>query len=106
MGRAFRESGVSGPTLARSGDLPRRPSTGLEAGLDDRSRYRVPPWAARSATLDRAGQAAVAHKLVIVESPTKARKIGGYLGQGYVVESSIGHIRDLPQSAAETPAKI
>ena len=48
----------------------------------------------------------MAHKLVIVESPTKARKIGGYLGQGYVVESSIGHIRDLPQSAAETPAKI
>jgi DNA topoisomerase-1 len=44
--------------------------------------------------------------LVIVESPAKARTIGGYLGQGYVVESSIGHIRDLPQSAAETPAKI
>ncbi len=48
----------------------------------------------------------MAHKLVIVESPAKARTIGGYLGQGYVVESSIGHIRDLPQSAAETPAKI
>jgi DNA topoisomerase-1 len=48
----------------------------------------------------------VAHKLVIVESPAKARTIGGYLGQGYVVESSIGHIRDLPQSAADTPAKI
>jgi len=48
----------------------------------------------------------VAHKLVIVESPAKARTIGGYLGSGYVVESSIGHIRDLPQSAAETPAKI
>jgi len=48
----------------------------------------------------------VAHKLVIVESPAKARTIGGYLGAGYVVESSIGHIRDLPQSAAETPAKI
>jgi len=48
----------------------------------------------------------VAHKLVIVESPAKARKIGEYLGQGYVVESSIGHIRDLPQSAADTPAKI
>jgi DNA topoisomerase-1 len=44
--------------------------------------------------------------LVIVESPAKARKIGGYLGQGYVVEASIGHIRDLPQSAADTPAKI
>ena len=48
----------------------------------------------------------MAHKLVIVESPAKARTIGGYLGDGYVVESSIGHIRDLPQSAADTPAKI
>ena len=48
----------------------------------------------------------VAHKLVIVESPAKARTIGGYLGPDYVVESSIGHIRDLPNSAADTPAKI
>ena len=48
----------------------------------------------------------MAHKLVIVESPAKARTIGGCLGQGYVVESSIGHIRDLPNSAADTPAKI
>jgi DNA topoisomerase-1 len=46
------------------------------------------------------------HKLVIVESPAKAKKIAGYLGNGYVVESSIGHIRDLPQSAADVPAKI
>ena len=49
---------------------------------------------------------AVAHKLVIVESPAKARTIAGYLGPGYVVESSIGHIRDLPQSAADIPAKL
>ncbi|MEQ4500051.1 type I DNA topoisomerase, partial [Nocardioides kribbensis] len=48
----------------------------------------------------------MAHKLVIVESPAKAQKIGGFLGRGYVVESSVGHIRDLPQSAADTPAKI
>ncbi len=48
----------------------------------------------------------VAHKLVIVESPAKARTIAGYLGRGYVVESSIGHIRDLPQSAADIPAKL
>ncbi|CAA9333534.1 MAG: DNA topoisomerase I [uncultured Nocardioidaceae bacterium] len=46
------------------------------------------------------------HKLVIVESPAKARTIAGYLGNGYVVESSVGHIRDLPQSAADIPAKI
>ena len=36
-------------------------------------------------------------KLVIVESPTKARKIGGYLGDGYTVMASVGHIRDLAQ---------
>ncbi len=48
----------------------------------------------------------MAHKLVIVESPAKARTIEGYLGRGYVVESSIGHIRDLPQSAADIPARL
>jgi DNA topoisomerase I len=48
----------------------------------------------------------VATKLVIVESPAKARKIGEFLGRDYVVESSIGHIRDLPNNAADTPAKI
>ncbi|HBX10948.1 MAG TPA: type I DNA topoisomerase, partial [Candidatus Microthrix parvicella] len=42
--------------------------------------------------------------LVIVESPAKARTISKFLGAGYVVESSIGHIRDLPRSAAEVPA--
>ena len=43
--------------------------------------------------------------LVIVESPAKARTIAKYLGSGYVVESSIGHIRDLPSTAAEIPAQ-
>ena len=40
---------------------------------------------------------------MIVESPAKARKIGGYLGDEYIVEASIGHIRDLPQRAADIP---
>jgi len=44
-------------------------------------------------------------RLVIVESPAKAKTIAGYLGGGYIVESSIGHIRDLPGSASEVPAK-
>jgi DNA topoisomerase-1 len=44
-------------------------------------------------------------KLVIVESPAKAKTIGGYLGNGYVVEASIGHIRELPRNAAAVPAK-
>jgi len=44
-------------------------------------------------------------RLVIVESPAKARTIAGYLGKDYVVESSIGHIRDMPDKAADIPAK-
>jgi DNA topoisomerase-1 len=43
--------------------------------------------------------------LVIVESPTKARTISGFLGSDVAVESSMGHIRDLPRSAAEIPAR-
>ena len=47
----------------------------------------------------------MAHKLVIVESPAKARTIEGYLGRGYVVESSIGHIRDLPAERGRHPGE-
>ena len=47
----------------------------------------------------------MANALVIVESPAKARTIERYLGPGYKVESSIGHIRDLPRTAAEVPQK-
>ncbi|MGL6236978.1 MAG: type I DNA topoisomerase [Segniliparus sp.] len=44
-------------------------------------------------------------RLVIVESPTKARKLASFLGGNYVVESSRGHIRDLPRGTADIPAK-
>ena len=44
-------------------------------------------------------------RLVIVESGTKAQKIAPYLGSDYIVEASVGHIRDLPRGAADVPAK-
>ncbi|WP_119728176.1 type I DNA topoisomerase [Thermomonospora amylolytica] len=45
------------------------------------------------------GSGGTGTRLVIVESPAKAKTIAGYLGSGYVVESSIGHIRDIPRPA-------
>jgi DNA topoisomerase-1 len=67
---------------------------------------------ARSPAANRKAAAATpatsngARRLVIVESPAKARTIAGYLGKDYVVESSIGHIRDMPGSAADIPDKL
>lgn len=46
-----------------------------------------------------------AKSLVIVESPAKAKTIAGYLGPDFIVESSIGHIRDLPKGASDVPAE-
>jgi DNA topoisomerase I len=45
-------------------------------------------------------------RLVVVESPTKAKTIRGFLPAGYQVAASMGHVRDLPESAAEIPSEL
>ena len=78
--------------------MPAKTPTAAKGAAGRRS---SPRGAARQDAAGRSG----GHRLVIVESPAKARTIAGYLGSDYVVESSIGHIRDMPDKAAEIPVK-
>ena len=64
-----------------------------------------PPPDEPDAPTEPGALAPAGRSLVIVESPAKARTIARYLGPEFVVESSVGHIRDLPSGAAEIPAK-
>ena len=69
----------------------------------------MPPTTQTSTAAPKRGRRASAGadgiRLVIVESPAKAKTIASYLGPGYIVEASIGHIRDLPRNASDVPAK-
>jgi DNA topoisomerase-1 len=64
----------------------------------------VPPVANRSVVPPKAKEK-TGKKLVIVESPAKSKSIAKYLGEGFVVDASVGHIRDLPQPK-ELPAEL
>ena len=90
FGNIPRSVGVTHPLLTRAvlGDEGPRTVAGTS-----------PPVRARK------GPPADGRPLVIVESPAKAKTIAGFLGADFVVESSIGHIRDLPRSAADVPAE-
>ncbi|MDN2499330.1 type I DNA topoisomerase [Nocardia nova] len=71
----------------------------------DRGASPTPDAASAGPDAAASGRGRPLRRLVIVESPTKARKIAPYLGRGYTVEASVGHIRDLPRGAADVPAK-
>jgi len=73
------------------------------APLPEIARSTVEPEEHPSVASEKA--AGSGRRLVIVESPAKAKTIRGYLGDGYDVEASVGHIRDLPTRAADIPAK-
>jgi DNA topoisomerase-1 len=77
--------------MSKSTQTARAPRKRL-AGAGDQARRTSP---ARRPPSERA-VAAGGRKLVIVESPAKARTINRYLGRGYVVKASMGHVRDLP----------
>ena len=92
---------VSCRRLGCSPDVVRRDA---RAVLGGQKKWSVSSrWLTRTAA--QAATVTAVRRLVIVESPTKARKIAGYLGSNYIVESSRGHIRDLPRAAADVPAK-
>jgi len=83
---------------------PEKASSSSHAGNGRRQKKapaKADSAAGRSGRLTTNGGTA----LVIVESPAKARTIARYLGRGFMVESSVGHIRDLPSTAAEIPAE-
>ncbi|WP_300012325.1 type I DNA topoisomerase [Pseudonocardia sp.] len=85
--------------MVTTGTTSPKPDTAAGAGTRKAggSRRSVPPTTSATGRPLR--------RLVIVESGTKAAKIQKYLGKDYVVEASVGHIRDLPRGAADVPAK-
>ncbi len=89
---------VCGGTIYKQGrtaaheDLPKPAVTAKQSPSSPKSKGK------KTAKSTKSSPARKGEKLVIVESPTKAKTIGRYLGRGYVVKSSSGHIRDLLKS--------
>src|SRR5580658_10982001 len=104
-------SSPASPSLScwrRSPSRSARPVPSPATRRESRRTHRPPAWhpPASPSGPDRAAARGdgMPRPLVIVESPAKAKTIARFLGGDYVVESSIGHIRDLPRGAEEVPA--
>src|SRR6266705_6046120 len=98
----------SGPRDVRVKRVIARTDTAASGGATSGAKgsgAKASRGAARNGAAGSGGPSRGGRRLVIVESPAKARTIAGYLGKDYVVESSIGHIRDMPDKAAEIPLK-
>src|SRR5262245_29499023 len=76
-----------------------------QGGCDNSGRSAEDPQESGRGVAVANSKAPTGRRLVIVESPKKARTIAGYLGPGFDVEASVGHIRDLPQPS-ELPAEM
>ena len=96
---------AAGGVTAAPATGPGRKPAKAAAGTAKAAAGTKTPAAGRRTARGAAVRGGDGTRLVIVESPAKARTIAGYLGNGYVVESSVGHIRDMPDRAAEIPAK-
>lgn len=85
------------PTPTRSKKAAPAPKTKSAAAKATAAKATTAKATAESPT-DAGSNTRRVHKLVVVESPAKAKTIGRYLGRGYTVKSSIGHVRDLLKS--------
>jgi len=88
-----------------TGTTSSKPTATGGEGTDGVPTRRTGGGSRRSGTPAATATSRPLRRLVIVESGTKAKKIQAYLGKDYVVEASVGHIRDLPRGAADVPAK-
>src|SRR5690606_4369298 len=103
--RSGREAGADPVGKLARGNRRCCPRHAVPAVYGVRVVRRQATWLRLMSVPPRFGRAVKGTKLVVVESPAKAKTISGYLGPGWVVEASLGHIRDLPAGAKQMPEK-